>query len=128
MGTEQESGISYNVSDRQFPIERQPLKTRMPLGLVGIFVILLGWPDPAAALEAERAEAFLQGLLDHPDSLEAFVDPDDLAISRRLGIRYPEAPCKALISWDLSPEVRARLQSGLDGQFTIEELDDAISA
>ena len=104
------------------------MKTRTPLGLVGIFAILLCWPDPTAALEAERAEAFLQGLLDHPDSLEAFVDPDDLAISGRLGIRYPEAPCKPLISWDLSPEAQARLRSsGLEGQFAIEELDDEYS-
>lgn len=90
---------------------------------MGIFAALLCWPDPGVALEAERAKALLRGLLDHPDSLEAFIDGDDLEISRRLGIEYPEAPCKSLISWDLSWQAREKLQQdGLDGQFTIEEL------
>ena len=104
------------------------MKSRMTLGLLGVFAFLVCWPDHAASLEVERAAAFLQGLRDHPDSMETFIDRDDLEISRRLGIRYPEAPCKSLISWDLTPQARARLrQGGLDGQFAMEEIDDRYS-
>jgi hypothetical protein len=79
----------------------------------------------AATLEPERAVAFLDGLLTHPDSMDVFLDVEDLEIVRRLGVSYPEAPCKALISWDLSPQDRDRLiLDGLDGQFAIEKLDD----
>jgi hypothetical protein len=116
------------VVDSRLPTERLPLKTRTPLGLVGIFAILVCWPDPAAALEVERATAFLQGLVDHPDSMNAFIHDDDLEISQRLGIRYPEAPCKPMISWDFSLQAREKLRlGGLDGQFTIENLDDRYS-
>jgi hypothetical protein len=82
-------------------------------------------PANAATLDTERAAAFLQGLLNHPDSMEVFLDGSDLEVARRLGISYPEAPCKPLISWDLSQQDRDRLLlEGLDGQFTIEKLDD----
>jgi len=104
------------------------LKNRTPLELVAIFTVLLSchcWPAFAASLGVDRAAAFIQGLLVHPDSMEMFIDGDDLDVSQRLGVSYPEAPCKPLISWDLSAGNRERLlQDGLNGQFAIEELDD----
>ena len=79
----------------------------------------------AAPLDTNGAAAFLQGLLDHPNSMDEFIGDDDLEISRRLGISYPEAPCKPLISWDLPAPARDRLAAtGLDGQFIIKELDE----
>ena len=79
----------------------------------------------AAPLETNGAAVFLQGLLDHPNSMDEFIYDDDLKIAQRLGISYPEAPCKPLISWDLPAPASDRLgATGLDGQFLIEELDD----
>ena len=79
----------------------------------------------ASPLDIERAGDFLQGLLDHPNAMDEFICDDDMEIAGRLGISYPEAPCKSLISWDLSAHIRDRLrQNGVDGQFTIEKLDD----
>jgi len=78
----------------------------------------------ASPLDIERAGDFLQGLLDHPKTMDEFIYDDDLEIAQRLGISYPEASCKPLISWDLPVQVRNRLRkSGLEGHFTIEELD-----
>ncbi|MEN8006865.1 MAG: hypothetical protein ABFS42_07590 [Candidatus Krumholzibacteriota bacterium] len=60
--------------------------------------------------------------------MNAFISDEDQITSRRLGISYPEAPCKPLISWGLSVEDHARLlRDGLDGQFNIEELDGRFS-
>ena len=82
----------------------------------------------ASSLTNENARAFLQCLVDHPESAHDFVGEDDLAIAQRLGISYPEAPSKALISWDLSEPIRELLrQSGIDGRFTIEDLGDGDS-
>ena len=82
----------------------------------------------AAPLETERAVAFLEALQDHPDSMDTFIGEDDLETAQRLGISYPEAPCKPLISWGLSPQDRGRLlEGGLDGQFKIEPLEDRFS-
>lgn len=82
----------------------------------------------ASPLDNERAGAFLQSLLNHPNSMDKFISDDDSKIAHRLDIIYPEAPCKPLIAWGLSEQIRDRLrQSGLDGQFTIEELDDRYS-
>ncbi len=91
-------------------------------------VFLLFFPclqATAAPLETSGAAVFLQGLLDHPNSMDEFINDDDMEIAQRLGISYPEAPCKPLISWNLPSPARDRLgATGLDGQFLIEELDD----
>ena len=96
-------------------------------------ILLSVWAFPctqvtAAPLDTISAGVFLSGLLDHPDSMDTFLGEDDLEISQRLGISYPEAPCKPLISWGFSPQDRGRLsESGLDGQFNVEQLDDRFS-
>ncbi len=99
-----------------------------PSRLLSALVFLLSFQclqATAAPLETNGAAAFLQGLLDHPNSMDEFINDDDLKIARRLGISYPEAPCKPLISWDLPALARDRLrETGLDGQFIIKELDD----
>lgn len=78
----------------------------------------------AAPLDADKAEAFIRALVDHPDSMDQFISPDDLKTAHRLGISYPEAPCKPLISWDLSPTDIERLQKdGTAGSFAIEKLE-----
>ena len=95
--------------------------------------LLVAWSFPciqaaAAPLETERAIAFLEGLLDHPDSMDTFICEDDLETAQRMGISYPEAPCKPMISWDLSLQDRGRLlEGGLAGKFNIEPLDDRFS-
>ena len=54
--------------------------------------------------------------------------PDDLKISRRLGITYPESQSKALISWGLTEEERRRLsQTTIEQQIRIDQLEDGYS-
>jgi hypothetical protein len=112
-------------------IGKWPRSFEKPPGLLSALVVLLifqCFQTIAAPLESKEAAAFLQGLLDHPNSMDEFIDENDLEIARRLGISYPEAPCKPLISWDLPAPARDRLRAtGLDGQFIIEELDDQYS-
>lgn len=108
------------------PAEGQLLK---PTSLAGLFICILAFSCPvqqihAAPLDETRATAFLEALLAHPDSMADFLDTDDLAIANRLGISYPEAPCKPLISWGLSEQEGELLdEEGLDGQFVIQDLD-----
>lgn len=105
-----------------------PWSSTKPVRLFPGLTILLSFLSVqavASPLDPDRAGAFLRGLLDHPNSMEEFIDAEDLEVAGRLGISYPEAPCKPLISWDLSMQARDLLrQGGIDGQFTIEELDD----
>lgn len=100
-------------------------------GLVLVMtVVLMGAENSIGGtpLTEETATAFLESLLASPDSMDAFIDPDDLATAHRLGISYPEAPCKPLIAQDLSLATRERLLSGgMAGQFAIEKLDDEYS-
>ncbi len=99
----------------------------MAAWLLPVLVLLLSHqPDMAGAspLTADRANAFLQCLLEHPESADAFVCEQDLAIANRLGIDYPEAPSKALISWDIPASQRDGLNlDEMTSRLSIRELD-----
>ena len=56
---------------------------------LALFILLsfLCTQATAAPLETERAATFLQGLLDHPNSMDEFIDDNDSEIARCLGIQ-----------------------------------------
>jgi hypothetical protein len=93
--------------------------------LIAIFLVL---PSGTYALDGAQAMAFLQCLLDDPESANGFVHEEDQHIVGRLGICYSEAPCKALISWGLDGrQVDQLRQRGISGQFTVDMIDEHTS-
>lgn len=67
---------------------------------------------------------FVRALIERRDSLESFVHPEDLARSRRLGIRYQGIDHKFLIANDLDKEIRAAVDADQVGR-DIQTLDPA---
>jgi hypothetical protein len=74
-------------------------------------LLLVALPRAATAgtLTDARASAFVDALVQHRDSLPRFVDPEELAVSGRLGIIYDGVDQKFLISYDLDARVRSRI-------------------
>lgn len=92
----------------------------VPLVLIAQFVFTVH----AYALSDTRAVDFVRALFEQRDRLESFAHPADLARSKRLGISYEGVDHKFLISYDATPEARARVDVNLV-QHRIEDLDSA---
>lgn len=56
-------------------------------------------------LTNERASLFIEAMINSSDSLESFVLPEELALSKRLGITYESVKNKFLISYDIPGEI-----------------------
>jgi len=76
----------------------------------------------------EAAQGFARALIQDSDSLQQFVQPTELALSRRLGITYSGVQHKFLIGYNLDPRVSTALREGsLEYRLRIEELDGDFS-
>jgi hypothetical protein len=107
-----------------------PLRRVWPLALI----LLQPLQADASTLTLARANAFVRALVSERDSLESFVWPADLALSKRLGIRYEGVDHKFLISYDLDPLTRSSLKESqvrhsirtIDPEHDIAQLDLAV--
>jgi hypothetical protein len=76
----------------------------------------------------ERASQFIEAIINDSDSLEAFVLPEELAISKRLRITYQEVKNKFLISYEIPSEILNEIKNGkTDYKLSIENLDNEYS-
>jgi hypothetical protein len=92
------------------------------------FVILISITCPAAIQAQEftqaSADAFVSDLLHNPSELEKWVHPEELALSKRLGINYYDQQNKFLISYDVSEDIKKRINDGtLQAEYRIQPLD-----
>ena len=79
-------------------------------------------------LTYERASQFIDALINSSDSLESFVFPEELAISKRLGIQYEGVNNKFLISYEIPAEIVADIKNKqINYNIDIQNLDDVYS-
>ncbi len=79
-------------------------------------------------LPPERAEEFIQALIDEDDNIESFVLPEELTVSKRFNIQYDNVNFKFLISYDIEPSIKEQLLSEqLDYEFQVENLQEGYS-
>lgn len=63
-------------------------------------------------LTNERASQFIEAMLNDSDSLDAFVLPDELVLSNRLGIKYEGIKHKFLISYEIPQQIVENIREG----------------
>ena len=79
-------------------------------------------------LTDKRTSEFINALIYDSDSLEIFVLPEELTISKRLGINYEGVKNKFLISYEIPEEIQKVIKDGtVDYSIAIENLDDQFS-
>jgi hypothetical protein len=82
----------------------------------------------AQPLSNERATEFINALINESDSLEYFVLPEELAISKRLGIQYEGVKNKFLISYDIPAEIIKDIKNRkINYNIDIQNIDDEYS-
>jgi hypothetical protein len=101
------------------------MKFHRVIGLVVISLIPL--QALSRDLSRERAEAFIDSLI-QGNSVECFVDPRALHLSRRLGIQYEGTENKSLISYEIDPSIGEKLEKNRAGyEIAIHSLDNDLS-
>ncbi len=79
----------------------------------------------AQTLSNERAKEFINALINDSDSLESFVLPEELALSKRLKITYEGVKNKFLISYEFPHEIINGIKNGQTKyKINIENLDN----
>jgi hypothetical protein len=79
-------------------------------------------------LTDDRASQFIEAMINGSNSLEAFILPEELAISKRLGISYIGVENKFLISYEIPKEIIEEINNGeTDYTIHIEKIDDEFS-
>lgn len=63
-------------------------------------------------LSPEQAETFIRHLINKDDDIVRFIDPSEIAISKRLGIQYNGIDQKFLISYEIPEDINDRIQNG----------------
>jgi hypothetical protein len=82
----------------------------------------------AQSLSNDRTIKFIDALINRSDSLEAFVLPEELAISKRLGITYEGVKNKFLISYEIPVEIQRGIKDGnFHYSINTESIDDQFS-
>jgi hypothetical protein len=82
----------------------------------------------AQPLSKNKAEKFIDAVINNSDSLEIFVHPDELALSKRLGISYEGVKNKFLISYEIPTEISNEIKSNqIDYNIDVEIIDDEYS-
>lgn len=78
----------------------------------------------AQELSKASADAFITDLLQNPAELEKWVQPEELALSKRLGIGYYDVLNKFLISYDVSEDIRNKIKNKtLQAEYQTQQLD-----
>jgi hypothetical protein len=79
-------------------------------------------------LTTERASDFIEAIINGSNSLEKLVLPEELAISKRLGITYDGVKNKFLISYEIPGEIINEIKNKKAGyKINIEKLDEQFS-
>jgi hypothetical protein len=79
---------------------------------IALFIIII--PTLIAqSVSNGRAKEFIDVLINNSDSLEAFVLPEELTISKRLGINYEGVKNKFLISYEIPVEIQRGIKDGI---------------
>lgn len=79
-------------------------------------------------LTNERANQFINAMINDSDSLENFVLPEELTLSKRLGINYEGIKNKFLISYEIPLQIIEEIKSKkIDYSIKLEQLDDEFS-
>ncbi|UCH64359.1 MAG: hypothetical protein JSW63_06890 [Ignavibacterium sp.] len=79
-------------------------------------------------LDQERATSFIDALINSSDSLEDFVLPEELSLSKRLGINYQGVKNKFLISYNIPLKVIEEIKRNkMYYQTNIEKIDEEFS-
>ena len=82
----------------------------------------------AQSLRSKRADHFIEAMIKNDNSLESYVLPEELAISKRLGITYEGVKNKFLISYEIPDEIINKIKSGeINYKINIEKLDEHFS-
>jgi len=93
-----------------------------------LLVLLFTHDALSQSLTNKRAEEIIKALISNSDSLENFVLPEELAISKRLGISYHGVENKFLISYEIPEEIKKEIKNGkTDYTFYIEKIGDEFS-
>jgi len=97
-----------------------------PFILFAIFT--LNTTSFSQSLTIERASAFIEAIVIKNQELTIFVLPEELAISKRLGISYIGLENKFLISYEIPNEIIEEINNGeTDYTIYIEKIDDEFS-
>ena len=79
-------------------------------------------------LTNERASQFIEAIINDSDSLEAFVLPEELGLSNRLGIKYEGIKHKFLISYEIPQQIIENIREGnAKYALNIEKIDEEYS-
>lgn len=98
----------------------------MKRDLLFFVLLLLPVEGMCGPLTAERADQFIDALINKRHTLEQFVNSSALSTAERLGIQYEDVDHKFLISYDVDKVTRAKTDSGLVGR-DLSVLDSAQS-
>lgn len=80
------------------------------------------------SLSNERATQFINAMINDSDSLANFVYPEELQVSKRLGITYKGVENKFLISYEIPKQIIEEIKNKkVDYNVLIEQLDDEYS-
>ena len=97
-----------------------------PFILFAIFT--LNSTSISQSLTIESASAFIEAIVINNQELTIFVLPEELAISKRLGISYIGVQNKFLISYEIPNEIIEEINNGkTDYKLNIENLDNEYS-
>lgn len=95
---------------------------------LSLLILLLAHDAVSQSLTNKRSEEFINALIGNSNSLENFVLPEELAISKRLGISYRGVEHKFLISYEIPKEIIKEIKNGRTGYtFYIEKIEDEFS-
>jgi len=96
--------------------------------LKSIFAFCFTFTTLSQTLTNERAAQFINAMINNSDSLENFVLPEELAISKRLGISYEGIKNKFLISYEIPQQIIEEIKNNkVDYSLNINQLDDEFS-
>ena len=80
------------------------------------------------SLTDKRSSQFIEAMIDNSDSLEKFILPEELTISKRLGITYEGVKNKFLISYELPEDLLNEINNkNAAYKINIEKLDEQYS-
>jgi hypothetical protein len=96
-----------------------------------LFAVLIFYninPTKAQSFTDSTANVFINSLTLQRDRLDKIILPDELELSKRLGITYKNIDKKYLISNDIEPEIRDKItKNQLTFTFSIDKLADDYS-
>ena len=79
-------------------------------------------------LTNDRANQFINAMINDSDNLDNFVLPEELTLSKRLGNNYEGVKNKFLISYEIPPRIIEEIKNNkVEFSVNIEQLDDEFS-